>query len=261
MLTKLKVVESVIRLAKNQFQTTTKLGAAVLFTLVFISPFSVYSAELPNFKAEFNVQALGLNLGQAKHSMQCVAGNCILKSDAKPSGLAAAFFKDSSHETIQLKQTHDTLSWQSYHKLGISYKDGKSKEKITNLKLDSVQDKVIYPEKNREWPMQPQLFDVMSIAYAIQHAKLNNASLQNFTLQDTNFQDKLVLRSTNQHDFVDLDFADDNLDAVKYHFTSQHAEIELWLLPKYNYFPGKIRILNKDEKTITLSLAEPPKLL
>ncbi|BCN93674.1 hypothetical protein THMIRHAM_14590 [Thiomicrorhabdus immobilis] len=257
----LKAFQSKTRIAKSRLHRSAKLGIALLSALPLLFSPSAYSAELPNFKAEFNVQALGLNLGQAKHSMQCTAGNCTLKSDAKPSGLAAAFFKDSSHETIQLKQTQDTLSWQSYHKLGISYKDGKSKEKVTNLKLDPKQNKVIYPEKNREWPMQPQLFDVMSIAYAIQHAKLNNASLQNFTLQDTNFQDKLVLKSTNQHDFVGLDFADNNLDAVKYHFTSQHAEIELWLLPKYNYFPGKIRILNKDEKTITLSLAEPPKLL
>lgn len=241
-----------------------KTNALTIWTIAFFSFFLSATAQatpLPYFKAQFNVEALGLNLGLAKHSLQCQSENCTLKSDAKPTGFAAAFFKDSSHETIQLKQTQNELIWQSYHKLGISYKNDKAKQKIINLKLDAEQNKVVCPEKKREWPSQAKLFDVMSIAYAIQHAKLNNDTLENFTLQDTNFQDKLTLKSSNPKDFIDLDFADDSLTAVKYLFTSQHAKIELWLLPKYNYFPGKIRIVNKDDKTITLSLAEPPKLL
>jgi len=246
---------------KTQPLATNTLALWAITVFSFFISSTALATPLPNFKAQFNVEALGLNLGLAKHSLQCQSEKCTLKSDAKPTGFAAAFFKDSSHETIQLKQTQNELIWQSYHKLGISYKNDKAKQKIINLKLNEKQDKVLCPEKKREWPNQPKLFDVMSIAYAIQHAKLNNQSLQNFTLQDTNFQDKLTLKSTDPKDFVDLDFAEDSLTAVKYLFTSQHAKIELWLLPKYNYFPGKIRIENKDDKTITLSLAEQPQLL
>ena len=235
------------------------LNAIAFLCLSLTQP--LYAAKLSNFKAVFDVEAVGLTLGQAKHSMQCKDSICTLKSDAKPSGFAAVFFKDSSHETITLHQTENTLKWQSYHKLGISYKNDIAKEKTMNLKLDKAENKVIYPEKKREWPMQPQLFDVMSIAYAIQHAQLNNLPMNNFTLQDNNFQDKLTLKSTNNSDYLGFEFADNDLEAVKYYFTSKHAEIELWLLPKYNSFPGKIRVVNKDEKTITLSLAEPPKTL
>ena len=167
---------------------TLGLNAVVFLCLSLTQP--LYAAKLPNFNAVFDVEAAGLTLGQAKHSMQCKDSICTLKSDAKPSGLAAVFFKDSSHETITLHQTENTLNWQSYHKLGISYKNDIAKEKATNLKLVTEENKVVYPEKNREWPMQPQLFDVMSIAYAIQHAQLNNLPMNNFTLQDSNFQDK-----------------------------------------------------------------------
>ena len=235
------------------------LNVSVLLYLLLTQP--LHAAKLSNFKAVFDVETAGIILGQAKHSMQCHNSTCTLKSDAKPSGFAAVFFKDSSHETITLKQTENTLTWQSYHKLSISYKNDIAKEKTINLKLIAAENKVIYSEKKHEWPMQSQLFDVMSMAYAIQHAQLNNLPMNKFTLQDSNFQDKLTLKSTNTSALIGFEFADSDLDAVKYRFTSQHAEIELWLLPKYNYFPGKIRVINKDEKTITLSLAEPPKTL
>ncbi|MDX1352149.1 MAG: DUF3108 domain-containing protein [Thiomicrorhabdus sp.] len=242
-------------------KTKTYIVASVFTLFGGFTALPAYSAELADFKAVYDVDALGLTLGQAKHQFTCSDSNCTLKSDAKPSGFAAVFFKDSSHETIQLTQTQDELTWQSYHKLGISYKDDKVKEKQQNFIFNAEQNKVIYPEKQREWPMQPQLFDSISIAYAIQHAVINQQSVEQFTLQDANFQDKLTLKSTDEEAFVAIDFADDNLDAVKYHFASDHVEIELWLLPKYNYFPGKIRIVNKEEKTITLTLAEPPKFL
>ncbi|WP_321323961.1 DUF3108 domain-containing protein [Thiomicrorhabdus sp.] len=236
------------------------VGFIMLFLSLFIS-LPAYSVELPNFKAVFDVEAIGITLGQAKQSFICQQQKCTLKSDAKPSGLAAAFFKDSSHETVQLLQNDNQLNWLSYHKLGISYKGDKAKEKHLNLTYNAKTDMVDYPQKKREWPMRENLFDSVSIAYAIQHAILNKQPIDNFTLQDSNFQDKLIHKATDKHNFVDLDFADDSLDAVKYSFTSNHVNIELWLLPKYNYFPGKIRIVNKEEKTITLSLAEPPNFL
>ncbi|HHS99423.1 MAG TPA: DUF3108 domain-containing protein [Thiomicrospira sp.] len=243
----------------NHFLSRTVHASMLAIGFALVHP--AHATELRNFKAVFDVEAVGLTLGQAKHSMHCKDSICTLKSDAKPSGFAAAFFKDSSHETIKLKQNDTMLSWLSYSKLGISYKDDKAKEKTIHLQLNAEKNSVICPEQQREWPVQPQLFDVISISYAIQHAKLNDLPLTNLTLQDTNFQDKLKLKSTDNNDFLEFDFADNHLDAVKYHFTSKHAEIELWLLPKYDYFPGKIRIVNKKEKTITLSLAEPPKIL
>lgn len=235
----------------------------LLSSLVFIGVLNsqtAFSAQLSNFNAKFEVEALGLTLGQAKHSLRCQQQNCTLVSSAKPSGFAAAFFKDSSTETIQLIQNQDKLLWQSYHKLGLTEKNGQTQKKNVNLNIDK-NNQVVCLEKNTQWPVKPKMFDLMSIAYAIQHAQLNQQSLTNFVLVDSNFQDELILKSQNKNDFLEFEFSDNQLDAVKYHFISQHAEIELWLLPNYNYFPGKIRIINREDKTITLSLAEPPKTL
>lgn len=234
-----------------------------IFSIILLTGWiqTAQAAQLPNFKATFDVTALGIVLGQAKQKMHCQNSECTLTSQAKPSGFAAAFFKDSSLETVKLHQDQNQFIWKSYHKVGTHFKNDHPVQKSIHLKLNAQQNKVICPEKAREWPLQPKLFDVVSIAYAIQHAKLNQLPLNHFTLQDSNFQDKLTLKSVHKDEYISLDFAEDYVDAVKYRFTSQHSEIELWLLPNFNYFPGKIRIVNKDEKTISLSLSEPPETL
>lgn len=111
----------------NHFLSRTVHASMLAIGFALVHP--AHATELRNFKAVFDVEAVGLTLGQAKHSMHCKDSICTLKSDAKPSGFAAAFFKDSSHETIKLKQNDTMLSWLSYSKLGISYKDDKAKEK------------------------------------------------------------------------------------------------------------------------------------
>lgn len=248
--------------AVSSKQTTQRHFVSTLFSVALLS-FSMasHAVELPNFSSVYDVEAMGLTLGQAKQSFTCQKTNCILKSDAKPSGFAAAFFKDSSHETIQLIQTTNQLTWQSYHKLGISYKNNQPKEKHLNLSRNLEKNSVVYREKNRQWPLKANLFDSVSIVYAIQHAVINQQSIESFTLQDSNFQDELLLQSTDMNDSIYVEFEEDELNATKYIFSSEHVEIELWLLPKYNFFPGKIRIINKEEKTITLTLSEPPNLL
>ncbi len=222
------------------------------------------AATLPNFKSSYSVNAFGVELGKATHQFNCQQENCTLISRAKPSGLAAMFFSDSSIETIQLKQTKDTLTWLSYHKLGTSKKDGKKVQKHTTLKRDSENNQVTFVEKNRTWPIQPNIFDIMSIPYAIQHLKLNNQPLNKLELsiQDSNFQEKLTFITLDQPEQLDFKFSNQTFNTLKYVFESQQFKMELWLLPKYQYFPAKIRLINKKEdKVITLNLAEQPKLL
>ncbi|MCF6253326.1 MAG: DUF3108 domain-containing protein [Thiomicrorhabdus sp.] len=219
---------------------------------------------LPNFKSSYYVNAFGVELGKATHQFNCQQENCTLISRAKPSGLAAMFFSDSSIETIQLKQTKNTLTWLSYHKLGISKKDGKKVQKHTTLKRDTENDQVVFIEKNRTWSAQPNTFDIMSIPYAIQYFKLNNRALKTleFSIQDSNFQEKLSFTTIDQPENLSFKFSNRAFKALKYVFESQQFKMELWLLPKYQYFPAKIRLINKKEdKIITLNLAELPKTL
>ena len=222
------------------------------------------TATIPSFQSSYKVNAFGTNLGIAKNSFSCKGENCTLVSSAKPSGFAALFFKDSSIETIKLKQSNDSIQWLSYHKLGISEKDGKQTKKHTTIALDEANKQIHATEKKRSWAAQSQLFDVMSIPYALQYYKLNKQPISklNLYIQDNNFQEKLKITAVDQSDTIEFGFAEDDVKALKYTLDSNNYQIDLWLLPKTRFFPGKIRVINKHEdKTITLILAEPPKLL
>lgn len=237
------------------------IGLSLLIALYTASSFS---ATLPNFKSSYYVNAFGVELGKATHQFQCQQTDCTLVSRAKPSGFVAMFFSDSSIETIQLKQSKDALTWLSYHKLGISKKDGKTTKKHTTMKRDESNNQVIFIEKNRTWPIQTNTFDIMSISYAIQYFKLNQHSLKALELhiQDSNFQEKLIFKTIDQPEKLEFKFSNRSFNALKYVFESQKSRIELWLLPDHSYFPGKIRLINKKEdKTITLTLSELPKIL
>lgn len=240
-------------------KTLSKVFCSVALTLA-ISPASVYAEPLKNFKAAFEVEAFGMSLGLAKQEMQCNQGLCTLTSKAKPSGFAAMLSSDSSVETIKLKQQQNQLNWLSYHKLGISEKNGKKKTKEQTL--EQSPDSVKYIKNGqlqKQWPAKAKSFDSISLAYAIQHAKINNQSLDGFVLQDTKFQDVLTISQTQKLVKIPLAKTDKSVMAEKYQISSKNVKMDLWLLPNYQYFPGKIRIVNQQDKTITLSLAEPPK--
>lgn len=235
----------------------TTLTALLLLTI----PQS-YAATLPNFTSAYSVNAFGVDLGKAKHTFHCQDNDCTLTSIAKPSGLAALFVKESSIETIKLIQSDDELKWLSYHKLGLSEKGGKQIEKQTTLTRDDALQQIWHAEKQRSWPIQKDIFDLMSIAYAIQYNKLNNRPLNTLYIQDSNFQDALTLISTKESEKLNLEFKKQDLDAVRYTFDSHNSKIELWLLKNEHYFPGKIRVTHKENnRAITLNLAELQKTL
>ncbi len=222
---------------------------------------TVFAQELKNFKAEFEVEAFGMALGKAQQDFNCLNNLCTLTSRAEPSGLAALISSDSSYETVHLRQSDSSLTWLDYHKTGLTQKNGQTQKKETTLKFIEPENKIVAyknQRKKNEWPSQANTYDSISLAYAVQYAQLNQGSFDHFFLQDISFQDLLKLNSIDRNSRITLSFSDEDLDAVKYHFTSDHVKIELWLLPTYDYFPGKIRVVNQHNKTITLSLAEPP---
>lgn len=241
----------------------TLLGSLILL-ISALHATTVTAQILPNFNSSYYVNAFGVDLGKAKHTFQCQQTDCTLVSHAQPSGLAALFFKDTSTETIKLQQTDKALKWLSYHKLGISEKDGKKTEKHVTMKLDEPNNQIVFVEKQRIWPIQPNTFDLMSIAYAIQYFKLNNRPLETLELhiQDNNFQEKITFKYIDKAGQLPFEFSDKIFKTQQYTIDSKKTRIELWLLPNYHFFPGKIRLTNKQEdKTITLNLAELPKLL
>ncbi|MBF6058256.1 MULTISPECIES: DUF3108 domain-containing protein [Thiomicrorhabdus] len=231
---------------------------ATVFTLsLTLIPALAQAQSIPPFNADFAVNAFGFNLGLAHQKMTCDKElNCTIESIAKPKGWISNFVDESSVESIALQQSDEGFQWLSYQKTTL--KNDKV-AKIETLKLDSDEERIEYVEKQRFWPQQDNAYDASSLAYAIQYWKLNNKPLEDFYLQDSKLQQKLTFNTIDQAVKLELPFQKKDVNALRYDFSSEQANIQLWLLPDYDYFPGKIRIENTEEdRVIVLTLAKPP---
>lgn len=241
-----------------RFCTQAAIHTAVIcFGLLL--PASIQAATLTDFDAIFAVDAFDIKLGTSSQSLRCVDQECVLTATAKPSGLASLFIKESTEENIRLKQTDKQLIWQSYLKKTITRDAVKT---VRFVKTQENPPQVHYVEKDRFWPLQNRLYDMVSIAYALQFYRLNQQPLTGFHLQDTGYQAVLDIKLVKPDDVLELADLKTEIDAEQYHFETSKAKVKIWLLPRYDYFPGRIDVYNiESEKTITLLLEEPPKPL
>ncbi|HHS99653.1 MAG TPA: DUF3108 domain-containing protein [Thiomicrospira sp.] len=234
----------------------------VLALLITLLPLKLIAAPLPEFDATFEVHAFDIMFGTSKQSFRCQKQDCTLKATASPSGLASFFVSESTYEEIAFKQTADSLQWLSYSKKsGDDLTDLENVKTIT-LKRSANGTEVIYPEKEKRWDNQTNLYDVASIAYAIQYYKLNSLPIKGFYLQDTHGQDAITITQTNTSQELELADLETTLKAEQYQFKTRKAEVKIWLLPEYQYFPGRVDVYNiEKDRTITLLLEQPPKIL
>lgn len=249
----------------------SKLLALLLSSSILLSlSFSAYAERLQPFKAKFDVDVLGMTIGTLKQSLTCQpftqtdkklepSQKCTLKSIANPPKWAQRFINESSSEIIQLEQTKDSLTWQQYKKhLTRRYDDRVEKKIITLTRRDELQ-KIEFVEGQRIWPLQDNVFDEISIIYAIQHALNNKTDLHNFYLQGDKDQRKIKVEVKNRSASIDLPFADYVTTTLVY-FNNSKMDAKVWFINNQNYFPGRIEINNKTEKrNIVLELKEKPK--
>lgn len=237
---------------------TTSLSLA---GLLFAIPALSFAENLQNFSATFHVQVASFNIGQGTHTLNCKADNCVLKSSAKPSGFIRNFFKDELYETSNLKQTADGLIWLNYTKRDVKYKNDQVFETLT--RLEKQPENIVYLEKNKHFPLIEQAFDPMSIAYALQWLRLNTQPQPEFEklkLQTAKQQSKIDFKEFAKTTSLGFDFANHPLETEFYRFATADNEVSVWLLKKYQWFPGKIQIVKKDkDRKITLNLAKQPK--
>ncbi|WP_373020299.1 DUF3108 domain-containing protein [Thiomicrorhabdus sp.] len=231
-------------------------------TLLFATH-AAHAATIKTFSAKYEVQAFDIKLGTSVQTLECNGQECTLTAKAKPSGLASMFINEATEEVIHLKQTDNELIWQSYQKT--THTNSKTPEILKTVKFvktetDPVQ--VHYVEKDRFWPLHSKLFDMVSMAYALQYAKLNQQPLNNFYLQDTGAQDAVTVEPYGEAENLELADLETSVESEQYRFETSKAKVKIWLLPRYDYFPGRIDVYNiESEKTITLILEELPKPL
>lgn len=244
---------------------STKMhNAALIFLTLLITllPFKLSAATLPEFDATFEVHAFDIMFGISKQSFRCHNQDCTLKATASPSGLASFFVSESTYEEIQFKQTANTLKWLSYSKKAGDDLNDLENIKTVTLKRSTDQTEILYLEREKRWDNQSNLFDVASIAYAIQYYKLNSLPIEGFHLQDTSGQDALTISQIKPSQELELSDQETTLKAEQYQFKTSKAEVKIWLLPTYQYFPGRVDVYNiAKDRTITLLLQQPPKIL
>ncbi|WP_178861070.1 DUF3108 domain-containing protein [Thiomicrorhabdus cannonii] len=258
---------STMRIINRLLQPLTRQRTALSTTLSFglllsVASFTTQAAarNLPEFNAMFAVHAFNIKLGTSEQQLSCENSDCTLVATAKPSGFASLFVKEYTEERVALQQHNESLAWQSYQKI-IHRKDGNDKT-VTFELSDGQPSEVLYPEKQRRWPLQGKLYDMASIAYALQFARLNNQPLSDFYLQDTHGQEAITL--TPMPDLKEVALADfeTSYPAEAYGFATSKAKVKVWLLPEYSFFPAKIEVYNTEaDKTIILVLEELPELL
>jgi len=241
------------------FTSYFRLKASVFFLMTLCS--SIVAAEqLPDFSASFDIRVLGFHIGEAHQEMTCEGKQCLLTSKAEPPGWARQFINESAIEKIRLQQTNDQLKWLQYKKFLTRYYDDKTIHKTYTLVRKENLNKVEYLEKNQFWPNQKHLYDVISMAYGIQFQVLNKKPLNNLYLQDDKIQQKMNFTANNEDDEIDLPFQDDAQTKL-FAFHNGKIDAQLWLMPKLNYFPVRIIILNKEEdRKIELELNHKPTL-
>ncbi len=230
-----------------------------LFIILLFTSTSIFAGTLPQFKASFYVEVMGFTLGQAKHNLTCSKKNtltqtCNLISTAEPSRFMRRFINESSVEKITFEQNSSNFYWLKYQKeLTRRYSD-RTEIKTTTLIRDEINQLIIFEEQQKQWRNKTNVFDEISIVYAIQHAMLNNLPLNNFYLQRDKDQTAVNIEINHKTRHIDLPFAS-FLKTTVVTFKNNNMEGTIWLLNNYNYFPAKIAIHNKENnKTITLEL-------
>lgn len=230
--------------------------AILLFILSAVS--SVQAATLPSFSATFDVRVLGFKIGQAHQKMTCKAENCVIRSEAKPPKWARRFINESAVETIHIHQTESDFKWMKYQKHLTRHYDDKTIKKTFTLIRNEDENRVDYIEEEKTWPMQKDLYDVISLAYGIQFKVLNSQSLDNLYLQDDKVQQRFNFTQKNIEDEIEIPFEEEAQTRL-FAFHNGKIDAELWLLPDLNYFPVRIIILNKEEdRKIELELNRKP---
>lgn len=228
----------------------------ILSCFFLLLPSTAIAKKIPNFDAEFKVKVFYFTVGSAYQSFHCQGEECVLRNQAKPPKWAQKYINESVKEQITIRQTEDVFSWQHYTKhLTRTYKDKPSRQIHTELVREEEQIKMV-EKPDKFWPAREGAFDIVSFAYALQYAVLNRNSIRDFYIQDDKTQDKFKLKKKFDTEELDLPI-EDEIETERFEFRNGKINAELWLAPKWDFFPVQIKVEDKEkDRTITLELSK-----
>ena len=200
---------------------------------------------LEPFSARFSVEALGMHLGYAEHRLRCEATQCQLSSDAKPTGLARYIIGEQSHETSTLTLSASELTWQGYKNTIKSTRNQSIKDQFSLLYNPDLQ-QVINPQRTEQWDYQPNLFDSLSMAYALQHRLASGQTIEKMILQEEKRQ-RMLNFSRQQTVYLNTEFKN-QLETHPYMANTEDHRVAVWLAPELNFFPVQVEIYDKKRR-------------
>ncbi|WFE68736.1 DUF3108 domain-containing protein [Thiomicrospira sp. R3] len=228
-------------------------------TLAFICTtlFTTLNANaLTPFEASYKIEAFGLTIGRADHSLTCKNQQCDLTSHATPTGLARRLIGEEGHERVQLALKDNVLYWLSYENKTIKIRSQDVVDQVfVSLNPDTLTIENL--ERNQSWAYDTNTFDPLSMAYALQHRLLNNQPIDTMTLQEEKRQRLLTF-----NDFGEVLLSSAFKSRLKTnHYVADTPEykVSIWLATDLNLFPAQVEIYDKKRRRgMTLSLLKRP---
>ncbi len=199
------------------------------------------NASLQALDATYVVNAFGADIGESRQMLRCDAtGPCHLKAETHPVGIAKLFTNERLLEQSEFKLGTE-LQWQRYEKRKF---DGD--RLVRTVTLIRTSQGVLYQQINRRFPQRENLFDALSLPFALGRWPAPPEALY---LQDNNWQDRLT--PTRWAEPVRLA----GRAARYYSLHGPHAKVEVWLDDETRAIPLKVVVHNlESDKTITLTL-------
>lgn len=214
-----------------------------------------HAQALKPFNATFKVKVFFFHVGYAHQSLSCdLDAQCQLTNEARPIKWAEDYIDESVKEWITLNNQPNGLIWQGYHKHLTRKKKDRTIVKETQLFVKENQ--VQHASSDKTWPASSQAFDQISLVYGIQSARLNQKPLTGFLLQDEKDQFPLHTKGKKRTRTLDLPIGDD-IKTEHHVFYNGIIRAEVWLAPKWDYFPVQVKIKNEEKnRTVTLELSK-----
>ncbi len=240
---------------KTLFQIITLVILNFLLQPVLANP---ANQPLKNFNAIFDVYVFGFDIGDANHKLACNNSLCQLTSEAIPTKWARRWVNEEMLETIQLDQSNNNIMLLEYKQLITRHKNNETTKKTVTLRRDIENNQIKFIEEQKIFAAPLHAFDMISITYAIQYLVKNQQPISDLFLQDKDYQRKITFSESFKKDKISLNFAE-LIPTLHFAFSNEEVDAELWLIPELNYFPGKIKVHNKEKnRTVTLRLQNKP---
>lgn len=210
-----------------------------LFLILLLFSHFIFAKNLPLFEAEYELSVDDSHIANEVRKLSYQNGIYYFKGKAKTIGLLNLFLPHTIEAQSQFSLKNNKLNTQYYQlqkKLGKKLKKNIDL-KITNNTLINTQDK----QKYKLNPNQTYV-DKFNLFLALSHQAAQQNSDYNFLVIDK----KKILHYPFEQTTATITYQGKLINSIKLTNQQKNKTIEVWLNPKQNYIPVKIKQIDDD---------------